>query len=115
MSDLAVSEIRPHDRVLHIAVLKRVLDEDSTQELVDNVLLAAGERLGVPIVLDLAGVKFAPSVALGALVQLTKSFTFEKRRIALVNVDRKIMGTIRVTQLDRLLEIHNNIDSVAGK
>ena len=44
-----------------------------TQALVDELLTAAAVTPSVPIVLDLSTVKFAPSVALGALVQLTKS------------------------------------------
>ncbi len=114
MSEQAVTEIRPHEHVLHVVILRRALDDESTHVLLDDVLTAAGQRIGVPIVIDLSSVRFAPSVALGALVQLSKSFTFEKRRIALVEVDRKIMGTIRVTQLDRVLEIHNKIEDVIG-
>ena len=110
MPEDAITEIRPHEKVLHIAVLKRSLDEESTQKLVDDVLIAAGQRRGVPIVLDLTNLRFAPSVALGSLVQLTKSFQFEKRRILLIGIHERVRGAIRVTQLDRLLEIFTTLD-----
>ncbi len=114
MSDQRVTEVLPNERALHVVVLKASLDDRSTETLVDDVMTEAGQRHGVPIVIDFGKVKFAPSVALGALVQLTKSFTFDKRRIVLIGVDRRIMGAIRVTQLDRLLEIRDRIEDVVG-
>lgn len=112
MSDELVTEIQAHDQVLLIAVLKRSLDEASTRQLVDDVLTAAGRRPRVPIVLDLSRVRFAPSVALGSLVQLAKSFELDRRRIALIGVDRRILKTIRVTQLHELLEIRDTLVQV---
>ncbi|MCG8408747.1 MAG: STAS domain-containing protein [Phycisphaerales bacterium] len=112
MSDEPIIEIRPHERALLIGVLKRSLDEDVTHRLVDDVLTAAAEKHGVPIVLDLSQVKFAPSVAIGALVQLSKSFQLDQRRIALIGVQRRVNEVIRVTQLHRVLEIHDTLESV---
>ena len=109
MPDGAVTEIRAHDEVLLLAVLKRTLDDASTRQLVDDVETAAVERPKVPIVIDLAAVRFAPSVALGSLVQLSKGFKMTGRRLALVGVDRRVMDAVRVTQLDRILEIYDNV------
>lgn len=114
MADGPVTEIVPHERLLHIRILKRALDDESTRTLVDDVLVAAGQVGRLPIVLDMALVKFAPSVALGSLVQLSKSFSFEKRRIAIINLDRRVRETIHVTQLHKVLEIHDNLDQVAA-
>ncbi|MEZ6083577.1 MAG: STAS domain-containing protein [Phycisphaerae bacterium] len=112
MEESANAFVRPHVDALIIEVQSKTLDESSTRELVDFVLGEASVRSGVPIVLDLAKVRFAPSVALGALVQMSKSFSFEKRRIALINVHKRITDTIRVTQLHRILELHFSLDDV---
>lgn len=112
MSDELVTEVQAHDQVLLIAVHKRYLDADSTQQLVDDVLTAAGRTLRVPIVLDLSRVRFAPSLALGSLAQLGKSFKFDRRRIALIGLDRRIFEAIRVTQLHQILEIHDTLEQV---
>ena len=112
MSDELVTEIQAHDQVLLVAVHKRSLDEASTRQLVDDVLTAAGRTPRVPIVLDLSRVRFAPSVALGSLAQLGKSFRLDRRRIALIGVDRRIVETIRVTQLHQVLEIHDTLEQV---
>ena len=110
MADNTVTEVRPHNQVLLIAVCKRTLTDVFTRALVDEVGTAAGQRPTVPIVLDLSMVKFAPSVALGALVQLTKSFQIVGRRVVLVGVDRRLRDAIHVTRLDKLLDLHKTID-----
>jgi anti-anti-sigma factor len=112
MPDEPVTEIQAHDQVLLVAVQKRSLDEAATRQLVDDVLTAAGQTPRVPIVLDLSRVRFAPSVALGSLVQLAKSFKLDRRRIALIGVDRRIYQTIRVTQLHEVLEIRDSLEQV---
>ncbi len=112
MDQPACPTVQPHDDALIIEIQSKTLDEPATRELVDFVLEEAGTRPRVPIVLDMAKVRFAPSVALGALVKMSKSFSFEKRRIALINVHKRITDTIRVTQLHRILELHLRLDDV---
>jgi anti-anti-sigma factor len=110
MADETITEIIPHEQVLLIAVRKRSLDESSTRELIDDIETAAADTPRVPIVLDLSDVKFAPSVALGSLVRLTKSLTLDNRRIALIGLDKRVRESVRVTQLHRILEIHNTLE-----
>lgn len=109
----AVTEIVPNEKYLVVRVLKSALDDASTSQLLEDVQTAAPDKPGVPIVIDLGGVKFAPSVALGSLVQLTNSFKFEERRFVLIGVSDRIMGPIRVTRLDRVLEIRDSIDDIS--
>ncbi len=112
MSSEDVTQVQPHDRVLLITVLKSSLDENSTNQLVDDVQTAAVQTPRVPIVLDFARVRFAPSVALGALMKLGRSFQFDSRRLALVQVDRRVRGCMTIVHLDNLLEIHDTVDQV---
>jgi anti-anti-sigma factor len=114
MSDEAVFEIKPHDQVVLIVVRKRILDEPSTRKLTDGVLTAAAETPRLPVVLDLGQVKFAPSVALGSLVQLSNSFKFDRRRIVLIGIGPRIYDAMRVTRLDKVLEIHDTLEQVIG-
>ncbi len=115
MSDAnEVTQIVAHDHVLLIAVLKSKLDEMATESMVDEIYEASAERPSVPIVLDLAKVRFAPSVALGALAKLSRSFQLDNRRIALINIDRRVRGAIKVTGLHNVLEIHDRVDDVVN-
>ncbi len=110
MPDSSVTEVKPHDQVLLIEVCKRTLNDISTRALVNDVYTAAGQYPKKPIVLDLGRVRFAPSVALGSLVQLSKSFQIDGRRVVLVSVDQRLRDSIRVTRLDKVLEIHGTVD-----
>ena len=114
MSAQPVTEVQPHDDVVLLVVRKRILDEATTLKLVDEVQVAAAATPGLPIVLDLSRVKFAPSVALGSLVQLSKSFKLDSRRIAVIGVDPRVRESIRVTRLDSVLEIHASLERVIG-
>ena len=112
MPNNPVIEIQPHDDVLLVVVQKRSLDEASTRALVEEVLFATTKRLTVPVVLDMGRVKFAPSVALGSLVQLHRDLLLDGRRIALIHLDRRVREVLRVTQLDKFLEIHSSVERV---
>ena len=37
------------------------------------------------------------------------------RRIAIINLDRRVRETIHVTQLHKVLEIHETLDQVAAR
>ena len=65
-----ITAIVPHDTVLHIVVQKRSLTAMTTEALTDNILVAAAEHPGLPIVLDLTKVTFAPSVAMANMSDL---------------------------------------------
>jgi anti-anti-sigma factor len=107
-----VTEVQPHDQLLLIAVRKSKLDEMATEQMVEDVYVASAARPSVPIVLDLAKVRFAPSVALGALAKLSRSFQLDGRRVALINIDRRVRGAIKVTGLHNVLEIHERVEDV---
>ncbi len=112
MPDEAVSEIVPHNELLLLIIRKRTLDNPAALRLVDDIQTAAARRTGVPIVLDMSQVKFAPSVALGSLVQLQRSFQFDRRRIALVGVDRRVREALNITRLDQVLEVYDKLEDM---
>lgn len=110
MSEEAVIQIIDHPEVNLLAVARRTLDDHATRVLTDEILTAAAHKPHLPLVLDMSQVKFAPSVALGALVQVSKSLRLDQRRIALVGIHHRIMDTIRVTRLHEVLEIHTTLE-----
>jgi anti-anti-sigma factor len=106
----AVTEVRPHDQALLIAVLKRSLDSVATQTLIEDVLVAAAATPRLPIVLDMSQVRFAPSVALGAIVQLNKGFKLDGRKLILIRVHPNVLSSMQVTNLNAVLETHETLD-----
>ncbi len=112
MSEQPVTEVRPHERVLLIEIVKRSLDEGSARQLADNVLTAAAAKPNLPVVLDLTHLSFAPSAAIGSLIRLSRSFKLDGRRLALIGIQPRVLGAIKVTRLDAILEIHDSVEQV---
>ena len=112
MGHKSVTEIRPHDDVLLIAIRRSSLDDVSSQALFDEALQAASDRPRVPLVLDMQQVRFAPSVAIGHLVELANALKFERRRLVLVGLHDRVRGAISVMRLDRLFEIFPTLDDL---
>lgn len=103
----SVISTQPLDKALVITVLKRALDAVTVVALRDEVNSALAEATaGQPIVLDLCKVEFAPSVALGTLVNLAQDLKWSGRRMLLCGLTRQVRGTISVTRLDKLFEVY---------
>lgn len=107
--DVTATQVR--DSALVATVQRAALDERSATSLEQEVSTVAGQNPGLPVVLDLGRVTFAPSVALGALVRLRNGFRFESRRLILVNVTKAVRDTLAVTRLDRVLELQPNVEA----
>ncbi len=105
-----IIEVRPHDQVLLIEIKRRSLDDASARELADNVLTEAAAKPRIPVVLDMTQLGFAPSAAIGSLVRLSRSFKLDGRRLILVGLHPRVLGAIKVTRLDAVLEIHDTLD-----
>lgn len=102
--------------VYSLAVIEaRSLDDEKTDDLIAEILTIAGSTGGRPIILDFSKVDFAPSVTLGALVKVTKSFKLDGRRLILAAVQSRVRNTIAVTRLDKMLEICNSVSEAESR
>lgn len=104
-----VTEIKIESDALIAAVRTGTLNESVVNDFQHSLLMAASATPRVPIIVDLSDVEFAPSVALGALVKLTKTLKLEGRRLLLVGIRPRLRGVITVTQLHKLLEIRESV------
>ncbi|RMF75985.1 MAG: anti-sigma factor antagonist [Planctomycetota bacterium] len=109
MSD-TVTRVEPHEQIVLVHVERRALDEQATSKLEWEVSQAAASQPGAPVVLDFEKVTFVPSNALGALVNLRNGLNLEGRPLILVNLSRRVHGTIRVTRLDQILKVYPTLD-----
>lgn len=106
-----VTAMQVRENALVATVQRAALDERSATSLEQEVSTVAAQNPGLPVVLDLGRVTFAPSVALGALVRLRNGFRFESRRLILANVTKAVRDTLAVTRLDRVLELQPNVEA----
>jgi anti-anti-sigma factor len=108
MSD--VIETVVHEHALVVTILRSRLDDASSRELLEEVLAEAAFKPSVPVVLDMTRVRFAPSVALSAILKLSKSFKLDGRRIALCGVHQRVVDTMRVARLHTVLEVYDTLE-----
>ncbi|MET7967594.1 STAS domain-containing protein [Micromonospora sp. NPDC005305] len=76
---------------------------DGLQQLVD-----AGDR---QVVLDMAGVGFLDSSALGALVLIFKSLREVGGRLGLASVQPAVRSVLRVTSVDRVIDVYDTVQA----
>jgi anti-sigma B factor antagonist len=65
----------------------------------------------VPFVLDMTNVKYLPSLTLGAMVRLANAFRARNQRLILAAMQPTVRQVISITRLDRVFEIHDDVDS----
>ena len=110
MPDYDIIKIDPHEQVVLVTIQPTRLDAMIAAELENEVSRAALDTPDLPIVLDMSNVKFAPSVVLGALVNLFKGLRMSGRKLFVIGVNRQIRGTLSVTRLDALMNIRRALD-----
>ncbi|MGH7178231.1 MAG: STAS domain-containing protein [Tepidisphaeraceae bacterium] len=111
MSDEKATEIEvtPQAVVVHIKV--KMLDEANTKRVHEEVAAAVAQNPGLPFVLDMAQVKFLPSITLGALVKLASEFRQRNQKIGLASLQPTVRDVMTITRLDRLLDVYDDVEA----
>lgn len=105
----AITVDRQNDLViLHIEA--RNLDEHNTQRVHEEIAAEVERSPALPFVLDLAKVKFLPSLTLGAMVKLGNEFRNRDQRLLLASAQPTVRQVITITRLDRVFEIFDTVD-----
>ena len=79
--------------------------DEANSEIPGQELCRLAERLpGTRLVLDLTGIRFVTSSALGRLVALNRKVRSAGGRLVLVNLSPAVTNSLSVTNLDRVLE-----------
>jgi anti-sigma B factor antagonist len=67
-----------------------------------------------PVLVDLTGVTFLDSTGLGALVEAHQQATALGRELLLVGAHRSVRRVLELTRLDRLFEVHPDLESASS-
>jgi anti-sigma B factor antagonist len=110
MSEPQAVSIQPHAEAVWAVIQAGALDESAVDRVQQEVVAAAAQKAGVPVILDMSRVSFVPSAGLGALVTLLRTLKKEGRRFVLVGLQPDVRSLIAVTHLDKLLEIQTTFD-----
>lgn len=94
--------------------IRTILDSAAIREVATD-LYALVEQHGLDtLVMDLAGVRFLSSQALGSLVNLQRKCTATGGRLLLAGVSESIGRMLRITRLDCLLAVYADVGEALG-
>ena len=110
MSQKTVVSIQPDDRAVVATILLDRLGQDDSARMQAEVLAAAERAVDKPVILDMTNVEFMASMALGALVDLTRTLRKAGRGFTLVCVNPTARHTLTITRLDKLFDIRETLE-----
>ncbi|MHC5112355.1 MAG: STAS domain-containing protein [Planctomycetota bacterium] len=114
MSD-TVTSIEKQEELVVAIVQHDELDDQQIAAMQGEVLAAAEQSPGLPVVLDLAKVSFLPSLSLGAVVVLLNTLKKKGQKLILVGMQSTVRDAFAMTRLDKLFEIRDDLDSVVAQ
>ena len=109
----AVTSVEHLPRATVVHVLASSLRNAEVDAVCDGVdaAMAAAKPPSLPVILDLARVTFAGSMAMGTLVGLNKEFVTRGQRLIVVGVQEPVRQAIAVTRIDKLMEFLPDVAS----
>jgi anti-anti-sigma factor len=111
MPSKQVVSIEPQPEVIHAVVNRTDLNDAALDQMQAEVAAAATQHPNLPVVLDLTGVNYVPSMGLGTLVMLMRHLKSSNQRFILVGLQAEVRTVLAITRLDKLFEIHTNLDA----
>jgi anti-anti-sigma factor len=115
-SPVASVEHLPSAVVIHVLAREmRKSEVDGLCAAVDQARVAAPS---LPFILDMAGVDFAGSLALGVLVGLNQEFRTRGQRLIFVSLQKGMRRAVDIARINRIMEImqdvHTALRSIGG-
>jgi len=95
--------------IAHVAI--KFLEEKYVQELSQRIDQAAADPGITRVVVDLSRVQLLPSMALGSLVQISKSCATRQQTLKLAAASPNLRQVFTITRLDRLFTLVDSVDA----
>ena len=89
---------------------KKILDEVVIQEIGDALFDLVDKQYKTKLLLNFESVEYLSSAALGKLITLNKRIKEENGELKLCNIIPEIYEVFRITKLNRLFEIFDDMD-----
>ncbi|HEY4643405.1 MAG TPA: STAS domain-containing protein [Bacteroidota bacterium] len=87
---------------------ERRLDSSLSAELKGEFILLCRPKLGI-FIIDLSEVEFCDSSGLSALLIAERQIREHGGKVKLAGMKKKVMSLIKISQLDRVFEIHQSV------
>jgi len=89
---------------------EKILDESQLQGLEGSFLPLVEKTPGVQLIINFENVKFLTSSVLGLLIRISKKVYETEGILRLCSIGPKILEVFRITRLDKIFEIHPDVD-----
>jgi len=108
----ALINVEQHPEVVVIRIKAEKIEEYNVQEVQDAMSLAIAEVSPKPVVLELSGVIFLQSLALGALLRILTGCRTREQPLFLVGLNSDLIELFRVTRLNQVFRIVADLPAV---
>ncbi|MCX7391808.1 MAG: STAS domain-containing protein [Planctomycetia bacterium] len=108
----ALINVEQHPEVVVVRIKAEKIEEYNVQEVQDAMSLAIAEVSPKPVVLELSGVIFLQSLALGALLRILTECRTREQPLFLVGLNSDLKELFRVTRLNQVFRIVADVPAV---
>jgi anti-anti-sigma factor len=100
------------DNIAVVTILEsRILDESNINEIGRQLMELVTKQYMIKMVIDLSQVKYLSSAVLRQFIALYKAIKNEKGDLKLFGVNPEVREVFKITQLDKMIEIKDNLDA----
>jgi len=108
----ALINVEQHPEVVVVRIKAEKIEEYNVQQVQDAMSLAIAEVSPKPVVLELSGVIFLQSLALGALLRILTGCRTREQPLFLVGLNSDLKELFRVTRLNQVFRIVADLPAV---
>ena len=108
----ALINVEQHPEAVVVRIKAEKIEEYNVQEVQDAMSLAIAEVSPKPVVLELSGVIFLQSLALGALLRILTECRTREQPLFLVGLNSDLKELFRVTRLNQVFRIVADLPAV---
>ena len=108
----ALINVEQHPEAVVVRIKAEKIEEYNVQEVQDAMSLAIAEVSPKPVVLELSGVMFLQSLALGALLRILTECRTREQPLFLVGLNSDLKELFRVTRLNQVFRIVADVPAV---
>ena len=89
---------------------ERILEQGDIIAVESSIMPLIEQSKGINLIIDFSNVQFLSSSVLGLLVRISKKIYEGSGQLRLCGIGPKILEIFRITRLDRVFEIHENVE-----
>ena len=109
--DPELVKIADEDGIVIVTLMQEKILDDETIALIEAEMNPAiNDVKNARVVNDFVNVKFLTSAFLGFLIRLSKGIYESGGQLRLCSIDDKIMGIFKITRLDKIFDIHADVE-----